>query len=156
MLRHLVCSRRAAAITISGVRLQQICPLSTGRPQHRQNYDLSTNFEYSDAEGFVRQSSFAAVRPADVRIDQFVWRDLSRWHARTAVVCGDTGRQLSYAQLRDHCAALAVRLQRQMRLTGGDVLAVCLPNCPDFAIASLAALEAELIVTPVNPIYTAG
>ena len=38
----------------------------------------------------------------------------------------------------------------------GDVIAVCLPNIPEFPIATLGAIEAGLIVTSMNPIYTAG
>lgn len=69
-------------------------------------------------------------------------------------VCGVTGQQYTYAQLRDHSAALAIRLQRKIKI--GDVAAICLPNIPDFAIALLGVLEAGLIVTTINPIYTAG
>lgn len=70
--------------------------------------------------------------------------------------CGETGRQYSYAQLRDHSSALAVRLQTQFGLKQRDVVAICLPNIPEFAIAALATFEAGLIVTSVNPIYTSG
>lgn len=130
---------------------------AAGALRQLQHHDLSANFTHTAAEGFVRRNPFAPIGDAaDQRIDQFVWRDLARWQQRTAIVCGDTGRQLTYAQLRDHCAATAVRLQRQLALRRDDVVAVCLPNCPDFAIACLGALEAELVVTTVNPIYTAG
>lgn len=72
-------------------------------------------------------------------------------------VCGDTDRTIKYSVLRDHCAALAVRLQRpEFGLKPHDVIALCLPNSPDFAIASLGALEAGLSLTTINPIYTAG
>lgn len=70
--------------------------------------------------------------------------------------CGETGRQYTYAQLRDHTLALAVRLQTQFGLKQGDVIAICLPNIPEFAIAALATIEAGIIATSVNPIYTSG
>lgn len=55
-----------------------------------------------------------------------------------------------------HCKqyALAVRLQKHVR--PGDVAAICLPNIPDFAITLLGSLEAGLVLTTINPIYTAG
>ncbi|KAL1138967.1 hypothetical protein AAG570_009028 [Ranatra chinensis] len=37
----------------------------------------------------------------------------------------------------------------------GDVLAIALPNLPEYAIALLGALRAGLAVTPVNPVYNA-
>lgn len=70
--------------------------------------------------------------------------------------CGETGRQYTFAQMRDHSAALAVRLQTQLGLKKGDVVAICLPNIPEFPIAALAAFEAGLVATSVNPIYTSG
>lgn len=72
-------------------------------------------------------------------------------------VCGETGRQYTYAQLRDHCATLAIRLQQpKFNLQHGDVIALCLPNSPEFAIAALGAIESGLVITTVNPIYTPG
>lgn len=70
--------------------------------------------------------------------------------------CGETGRQYTYAELRDNSSALAVRLQTQFGLKQGDVLAICLPNIPEFAIVALASFEAGVIATSVNPIYTPG
>lgn len=58
--------------------------------------------------------------------------------------------------MRDHCAALAVRLQTQFQLKQNDVVAVCLPNLPEYPIATLSVTEAGLIITTVNPTYTAG
>lgn len=64
---------------------------------------------------------------------------------------------MTFAQLRDRCAALAVRLQRkEFGLQAGDMVALCLPNSADFAIACFGAMEAGLTLTTVNPIYTAG
>lgn len=66
-----------------------------------------------------------------------------------------TGRSYTYAQLRDHSAALAIRMHNQLNLQIGDVIAVCLPNMPEFPIAVLGSIEAGLIATTINPIYTA-
>lgn len=68
--------------------------------------------------------------------------------------CGVTGQKYTYAKLRDHSAALAIRLQKKLR--PGDVAAICLPNVPDFAVSLLGVFEAGLQVTTINPIYTAG
>lgn len=67
-----------------------------------------------------------------------------------------TGRKYTYSKLRDHSAALAVRLQKKLNLKRGDVVGICLPNIPEYAIALLAAAEAGLVTTTFNPIYTAG
>jgi acyl-CoA synthetase (AMP-forming)/AMP-acid ligase II len=38
----------------------------------------------------------------------------------------------------------------------GDMLAVALPNIPEFPLALFGAIEAGLVVTTVNPIFTPG
>ncbi len=67
-----------------------------------------------------------------------------------------TGRKYTYSKLRDHSAALAVRLQKKLNLKRGDVIGICLPNIPEYPIALLGSAEAGLITTTINPIYTAG
>lgn len=71
-------------------------------------------------------------------------------------VDGVEGRKLTYGQLRDGSRTLAVRLQKNFNLKFGDTIAVCLSNSIEFPIVTLGALEASLVVTTVNPIYTAG
>lgn len=71
-------------------------------------------------------------------------------------VCGITGRSYTYSRLRDHSAALAIRLHSKLNLQIGETVAVCLPNIPEYPIAVLGAMEAGLVVTTINPIYTAS
>lgn len=71
-------------------------------------------------------------------------------------VCGITGRQYTYSQMRDQSAALALRLQTKLKLKFGESVAVCLPNIPEYPSAVLGPLEAGLVVTPINPYYNAG
>lgn len=151
MFRHVSAAvapvRRGLAATVR--------PLSTAVAG--AEFDMSASFTHTEAEGYVRHSPFEPIELPQVRIDQFVWQHVQRWERQTAVICGETDRALSYAQLRDHCAAVAVRLQRpEFGLAERDVVALCLPNTPDFPIACLGVLEAGLTVTSVNPMYKAG
>nr|XP_049462950.1 uncharacterized protein LOC120951659 [Anopheles coluzzii] len=90
-----------------------------------------------------------------VTLDHYLWDQFSQWANKTAVVCGITGRNYTYGTLRDHCAALAIRLQRKLHLNFGQTLAVCLPNIPEFPLVTFGGIEAGLVVTTINPIYTA-
>lgn len=63
------------------------------------------------------------------------------------------GRALSWGELDAASSALACALQR-MGLGRDDRLGLLLPNCPQFAIAQLAAWKLGAIVVPLNPIYT--
>lgn len=49
-----------------------------------------------------------------------------------------------------------MNLLKKFSLNKGDIVTVCLPNIPEFAIASLGVIEADLILSTVNPIYTAN
>lgn len=152
---------------------------SSGPAATAGDFDMGASYTHTEAEGYVRHSGYGAIEVPQLRIDQFVWQDMHRWqnkialvsknHGRThthsrshypfafAQVCGETDRQISYAQLRDHCAALAVRLQRpEFGLRPLDMVALCLPNSPDFPIAAFGSIEAGMTLTSINPIYTAG
>lgn len=124
--------------------------------QQRSTQQIDKNkFSYfSDIEGYVRTSPFNTVPVPDVSLDKYVWSDFHSWQDKTAAVCIVTGRQYTYAQLRDHCAALALRLQQKFKLLPGDVVAICLPNIPEYPIALLGTVEAGLVATTVNPQYT--
>lgn len=63
------------------------------------------------------------------------------------------GNHVSYAQLERESDALAAALAAD-GVTRGDRVALCLPNCPQFIIAELAAWKTGAIVCPVNPTYS--
>ncbi|KAJ6633242.1 4-coumarate--CoA ligase 1 [Pseudolycoriella hygida] len=140
------------------LRNRLISTSSASTQKHKESkvpYNMRDSFRYSPEEGYVRTSSYNDVMLQNLTIDQYVWNDLNQFQDKCAIKCGETGRQYTYAQLRDHSLALAVRLQTQFGLKQGDVLAICLPNIPEFAIVALGTLEAGIIATTVNPIYTA-
>lgn len=51
---------------------------------------------------------------------------------------------------------LAHSLQNNFNLSSGDIVAIILPNIPDFSIIFLGTIQAGLVVTTINPYYTAG
>ncbi|KAM7346537.1 acyl-CoA synthetase family member pudgy [Cochliomyia hominivorax] len=110
---------------------------------------------YSHEEGYIKTSPFENTLIPNVTLDKYVWRDFKLWENNVATVDVITGRQYTFAELRDSSAALAVRFQTKFKLGKGDVVAICLPNLPEYPGAVLGAIEAGLIVTTVNPIYTA-
>jgi acyl-CoA synthetase (AMP-forming)/AMP-acid ligase II len=70
-------------------------------------------------------------------------------------VCSLTGRKYTYAESR----AIAHRFAASLRKAGfkrGDVVAVMLPNIPEFPLVLLGAIEAGVVVTTVNSAFTLG
>lgn len=70
--------------------------------------------------------------------------------------CGITGRKYTYGDLLRKSKNLGKALRKKLNLQEGDVIALLLPNVPEFPIAVLGALEAGLVVTTLNPVYTSG
>ena len=72
-----------------------------------------------------------------------------------ALVDGVTGRAVTYGELREQVRRVAAGLAG-LGVSKGDVVALCSPNSPEFAIAFHAVARLGAIVTPVNPANTAA
>lgn len=64
-----------------------------------------------------------------------------------------TGRGYTHGEIFTKSRAFGAALL-QSGLKPGDVVAIMLPNVPEYAIALLGAIEVGLIVSPVNPTST--
>ena len=70
---------------------------------------------------------------------------------KTAIIFTD-GRIFTYKELANHIDAFA----RALVNTGvekGDVVAIDMPNCPEYVIAFHGCLKAGATVTTMNPLY---
>ena len=72
-----------------------------------------------------------------------------------AIIDGPTGRVLTYGELASSVRKAAAGLAAH-GVAQGDVLALCSPNSPEFAVAYYGALAAGALVTTVNPLAPAG
>lgn len=61
----------------------------------------------------------------------------------------------TYAQTKQKVNQFCSFLQHQLGLKKGDIIAIMLPNCLQYPIALLAALQAGLAITNINPLYKA-
>jgi acyl-CoA synthetase (AMP-forming)/AMP-acid ligase II len=101
----------------------------------------------------VIASPYPDVSVPEQSLPSFVLAGAHERGDKPAIVDGLTGRALSYREL----AAEVRRVRRGLRQRGvrkGDVLAMCCPNSPDFAVAYYAALSAGAVVTTINPMAT--
>lgn len=101
---------------------------STERPSLSELAKKSLVFTEND--GYVFKSPYEPISIPEMTVDQYVWKNMPKWQNHIAVQCGVTGRKYTYAKLRDHCAALAIRLRTSLMLEKGDIVAICLPNVP--------------------------
>jgi long-chain acyl-CoA synthetase len=63
------------------------------------------------------------------------------------------GAHLNYAQVKEQSDKLAAALAR-LGIRQGDRFGIMLPNCPQYVIATFAALRLGATVVNVNPLYT--
>lgn len=70
--------------------------------------------------------------------------------------CGLTGRKYTYEELRRKSTNLNKALRKKLNLQKRDVVAILLPNIPEYPICLLGSIEAGLTVTTINPAYTSG
>lgn len=73
---------------------------------------------------------------------------------KRALIDGPTGRSLSYADLERATRATAAGLAAR-GFTKGDVLALCSPNLPEWAVAFYGVAVAGGVTTTLNPLSTA-
>lgn len=69
---------------------------------------------------------------------------------------GETGKSLSWNEIRQQSLLLATGWTQNVGLKQGDIVAVFAPNQLDHSVLYLSILGAKCIVSPGNPAYTEG
>ena len=64
------------------------------------------------------------------------------------------GRKVTYREFKEAADRLARALVEKWGIGKGDVVAIHLPNSPQFAIAYYGIIKTGATVTPINPLYT--
>jgi acyl-CoA synthetase (AMP-forming)/AMP-acid ligase II len=99
-------------------------------------------------------SPFPDVDVPDVTLTAFVLEQAEARGDRPALIDGPTGETLTYAELVRQVRSLAAGLAER-GIGRGDVVALCAPNAPVYAVVFHAVTALGAVVTTVNPAYTA-
>ena len=104
-------------------------------------------------------ASYPAGVPADIDVDEFpsivsvLQSSLDKFRDRPAF--SHMGKVMTYAEV-DRCSRqFAAYLLGELKLKKGDRIAIMMPNCFQYPIATFGALRAGLTVVNTNPMYTA-
>lgn len=103
----------------------------------------------------IIKSPYPDVTIPDIPLTTFVFQKASDLGDKPALIDGPTGRTLTYAQLCDSIRRVAVNLSNR-GFKQGEVFGILSPNNPEYAILFHAIATLGGIVTPINPLYTAG
>ncbi|XP_069685502.1 uncharacterized protein [Periplaneta americana] len=102
----------------------------------------------------IVKSPLPDVRIPNVSIPEYIWEKIDLWPDKVAYECAITGRRYRYAEARELCRRFAASLHR-IGLQPGDCLAIIMSNNIEWPIVLFGAIEAGLVVTTINPTYTA-
>lgn len=103
----------------------------------------------------IYRSPLPAVAIPEVTLTEHVLGRAAEFGSRTALIDGQTGERLSYAELAGAVTAGSAGLA-ELGVRPGDVVALMSHNQPWYAVALHAALAAGAAVTPLNPVFTPG
>ena len=89
----------------------------------------------------------------DVDLASFTLARIEELGDKPALIDGPTGRTITYAELGEQTAALAGALAGR-GIGKGDVVAIYLPNLPEYAVIFHGVVRANATNTTANPLYT--
>ncbi|KAK9876548.1 hypothetical protein WA026_013922 [Henosepilachna vigintioctopunctata] len=112
------------------------------------------NSSSSSTEPNVLKSPFKSIEIPKISISELVFDRTEKWGNLIATECSITGRNYTYGQMQKYAKNLTGALRKKFKLNKGDVVAVHLPNSPEYAIVALGILHGGMIATTLNPIYT--
>jgi acyl-CoA synthetase (AMP-forming)/AMP-acid ligase II len=101
----------------------------------------------------IFRSPHAPVAIPDVALTDLVLGGADAYPERAALADGLSGRVITFGELLDRVRRVAAGLAR--RIGKGDVVAMCAPNVPEFAVVFHAVARIGGILTTINPAYTA-
>jgi len=95
------------------------------------------------------------IKIPDLTFSQMCWSRVDQYKDNVALVDAVDGRSLTFSEARSLARSFGSGL---LRLGGqpGDVLAIVLPNMPEYPVIFMGASEAGFVITTLNPTYTAG
>jgi len=142
-------------------KLQPSCRVVAERPvqtcaqvRHAGTSQPTGIIDKEDAQ-FITRSPYTDVTIPEVNVADHVWTNAASYPDNVALVCGMTGRQYTYKMAQQLSEGFGSSLRR-LGAEKGDVIAMIVPNIPEFPIAFLGSVGAGLTVTTLNPTYRAG
>lgn len=103
-------------------------------------------------------AQYPAGVPAEIDVDEFpsipavLEQSIRRYGDRPAFT--NMGKSLTYGEIDQLSRQFAAYLLGELKLKKGDRVAIMMPNCLQYPIATFGVLRAGLTVVNVNPMYT--
>ena len=104
-------------------------------------------------------AQYPAGVPAEIDVDEYpsivsvLENAITKYHDRPAF--SNLGKTITYAEVDRLSRQFAAYLLGELKLKKGDRVAIMMPNCLQYPIATFGILRAGLTVVNTNPMYTA-
>ncbi|KAF5302854.1 hypothetical protein FQA39_LY02034 [Lamprigera yunnana] len=117
---------------------------------------LPTFLRYSNFgnESGIIRSLLSDVEIPNVTIPEFMFEKFNKYPHKVAVECGITGRKYTFEKVLIKSKKLDKVLRKIFKLIPGDIVAILLPNVPEYPICVLGCLQANVVVTTINSNYS--
>eukprot|EP00092_Neocalanus_flemingeri_P018391 GFUD01019904.1.p1 GENE.GFUD01019904.1~~GFUD01019904.1.p1 ORF type:complete len:566 (-),score=147.84 GFUD01019904.1:456-2153(-) len=105
------------------------------------------------SEENILHSPYKSVPIPTQNVSDFCLSNFDRWTNLPALVCGATGKEFSYGDVK----ILTRKFGSQLLDNGlkpGDRIAVLVPNCPEFGPILFGATGVGVTVVPISPLLT--
>ncbi|XP_066953879.1 probable 4-coumarate--CoA ligase 3 isoform X3 [Macrobrachium rosenbergii] len=107
----------------------------------------------SGSHGNVVKSPFSEVPQPSGNLVRTVFEHFQRYGSQTAIECAVTGKSYTYDHLLETVSRWAGFLTR-LGISKGDVIAVYMPNCPEYPVVLFGSISVGVVVTTVSNHYT--
>ncbi|XP_045525979.1 4-coumarate:CoA ligase 1-like isoform X2 [Pieris brassicae] len=108
----------------------------------------------SDSEKYVLNSHYGVIKDENVTLTKHVYGEAGLWKDSPALTCAASGRTYTYGMTKMLIEKCAKGFLSELKLSPGDSVGLILPNMPEFVVLAHGAMEAGLVVTFINPLYT--
>nr|XP_015834352.1 PREDICTED: 4-coumarate--CoA ligase 2-like [Tribolium castaneum]XP_015834353.1 PREDICTED: 4-coumarate--CoA ligase 2-like [Tribolium castaneum] len=104
--------------------------------------------------GIVQSPLGPSKKIPNENLVEYIYKNNDKWIEEPAMTCGVSGRSYTYGMLRMLINRCAQALLGHCGMKPREVVGLLLPNIPEYAVVCHGAIEAGLVVTFVNPLYT--
>ncbi|KAL0829355.1 hypothetical protein ABMA28_004135 [Loxostege sticticalis] len=130
--------------------VRRLFPVQIKNVKWPRNYSSSASVKKNE---YVLRSAYEDVPVPNIRLLDRLWAEAAHFKNHVALVSAETKKSYTYLQLQNFIGNFATALLKKLGLKPGDVIAIAMPNCPEFPVVAFGAIQAGCSVTTVNPVY---
>uniref|UniRef100_A0A1B6BWV6 Luciferin 4-monooxygenase n=1 Tax=Clastoptera arizonana TaxID=38151 RepID=A0A1B6BWV6_9HEMI len=101
----------------------------------------------------IIKSKLQDIEIPNITITELLWEKVDKFADFTAIECGITGRKYTFAQIKKLSLRFAASLLKS-GIKPGETVAIISQNCPEYPIVTYGCMEAGVVITLINYMYT--